>query len=168
MQNYDGGFAFWDRGHPSEPYLTVLRHERARAREGEGLRGAGSRCSTQAQAYLQNIETHYPVRTTREDVRCAISAYALYTRKQLGDLDSRRARGCCARRAASTRSTMETDGWLLGAVRRRTEGAPSERKAIVRYAMNHVSETAGAANFTTQLRRRRTTCCSRAIAASTA
>ncbi|HEY6037193.1 MAG TPA: DUF6049 family protein, partial [Kofleriaceae bacterium] len=23
MQNYDGGYAYWDRGHPSEPYLTV-------------------------------------------------------------------------------------------------------------------------------------------------
>jgi uncharacterized protein YfaS (alpha-2-macroglobulin family) len=24
MQNYDGGYAYWDRGRPSEPYLTVF------------------------------------------------------------------------------------------------------------------------------------------------
>ena len=51
MQNYDGGFAFWDRGHPSEPYLTVYVDERARACEGEGLRGGRRACSTRAQKY---------------------------------------------------------------------------------------------------------------------
>jgi hypothetical protein len=43
---------------------------------------------------------------------------------------------------------METDGWLLGLFAG-DANASAERKAIMRYAMNHVSETAGAANFTT-------------------
>ena len=41
MQNYDGGFAFWDRGYPSEPYLTVfvtnaLQHAKAKGFTVEG------------------------------------------------------------------------------------------------------------------------------------
>jgi uncharacterized protein YfaS (alpha-2-macroglobulin family) len=43
---------------------------------------------------------------------------------------------------------METDGWLLGLFAG-NKSAEAERKAIVRHALNKVSETAGAANFTT-------------------
>src|SRR5678816_4954964 len=44
--------------------------------------------------------------------------------------------------------TMETDGWLLGLFAG-NKAAEAERRAIVRHALNKVSETAGAANFTT-------------------
>jgi uncharacterized protein YfaS (alpha-2-macroglobulin family) len=44
--------------------------------------------------------------------------------------------------------TMETNGWLLGLFAQEKSVA-TERAQLVRYIMNHVSETAGAANFTT-------------------
>src|SRR5678816_460276 len=44
--------------------------------------------------------------------------------------------------------TMETDGWLLGLFAG-NKAAEAERRAIVRHALNKVSETAGAANFVT-------------------
>jgi uncharacterized protein YfaS (alpha-2-macroglobulin family) len=43
---------------------------------------------------------------------------------------------------------MEVNGWLLSTLAGNAT-ASTERAAIVRHAMNHVSETAGAANFTT-------------------
>jgi uncharacterized protein YfaS (alpha-2-macroglobulin family) len=43
---------------------------------------------------------------------------------------------------------MEANGWLLGTLAGQASAA-DERKAIVRHALNKVSETAGAANFTT-------------------
>jgi uncharacterized protein YfaS (alpha-2-macroglobulin family) len=43
---------------------------------------------------------------------------------------------------------MEANAWLLGTFAGNA-GAVSERKALVRHALNKVSETAGAANFTT-------------------
>ena len=60
MQNYDGGFAFWDRGHPSEPYLTVyvanaLAHAKAKGfavPDGHARRARSRTCS--------DIEKHYP------------------------------------------------------------------------------------------------------------
>jgi uncharacterized protein YfaS (alpha-2-macroglobulin family) len=43
---------------------------------------------------------------------------------------------------------MEADGWLLGLFAQHA-GAAEERKAIVRHALNRMSETAGAASFVT-------------------
>src|SRR5262244_3332463 len=85
MQNYDGGFAYWDRGQPSEPYLTVfVANALARAKaKGYAVPAA---MLTRAAPYLKDIESHYPWYYGKE-VRQAISAFALYTRKQMGDLD---------------------------------------------------------------------------------
>src|SRR5262249_38766100 len=43
---------------------------------------------------------------------------------------------------------MEANGWLLGTLAQ-NPAAADERRAIVRHALNRVSETAGAAAFTT-------------------
>jgi len=80
-------------------------------------------------------------------VRWAISAYALYTRKQLGELDVAKAKRLVAE-AGVEKLPMEANGWLLGTLAQQA-GAAEERKAIVRHALNKVSETAGAANFAT-------------------
>jgi uncharacterized protein YfaS (alpha-2-macroglobulin family) len=148
MQNYDGGYAFWDRGHPSNPYLTVyVTNALVRAqKKGFNLPGLQAQID-RAKPYLKDIERHYPWYYSKE-VRWAISSYALYTRKQFGDLDIAKGQKLLKEAGGVTKVTMETNGWLLGTFAGNATAA-AERKAIVRHALNKVSETAGAANFTT-------------------
>jgi alpha-2-macroglobulin len=145
MQNSDGGFAFWDRGYPSEPYLTVYVANALAHAQQKGL-PVDKAVLDRAKPYLRDIESHYPWYYSKE-VRWAISSYALYTRKQMGDLDIAKGKKLFAE-AGVTKLSMEANGWLLGLFAGNASAA-AERKAIVRYALNKVSETAGAANFTT-------------------
>ena len=146
MQNSDGGFAYWDRGYPSEPYLSVYVVNALAHAKAKGFAVPASLFQN-AKVYLQNIEQHYPWFYSKE-VRWAISSYALYTRKQIGDLDIAKGQKLLREAGGVDKVTIETDGWLLGLFTGNAAAA-DERKAIVRYAINHVSETAGAANFTT-------------------
>ncbi|HUJ59836.1 MAG TPA: Ig-like domain-containing protein [Kofleriaceae bacterium] len=146
MQNFDGGFAFWDRGYPSEPYLSVFVVNALVHAKAKGF-AVPPEILDRARPYLASIEDHFPSYYP-EDVRHAISAYALYTRKQMGDLDLAKGKRLLASAGGPDKLTMETDGWLLGLFAG-NPAAASERKALVRYALDHVSETAGAANFTT-------------------
>jgi uncharacterized protein YfaS (alpha-2-macroglobulin family) len=146
MQNKDGGFAFWDRGYPSVPYLTVyvasaLGHAKAKGYAVPPAILDGAR------RYLRDIERHYPAFYAPE-VRRAISAFALSTRKQLGEPDVAKGKQLLAQAGGADKLSMEADGWLLGLFAQ-DASAQSERKAIVRHALNRVSETAGAANFVT-------------------
>jgi alpha-2-macroglobulin len=153
MQNDDGGFAFWLRGHPSQPYLTVyVASALGRAQQKGFAVPAGM--LDRAMAYLRTIESRYPAFYPR-DVRWAISAFALSTRKQLGDLDIAKAKKLFAEAGGQgggqggiDKLPMEAAGWLL-AVLAQNPAAADERKAIVQHALNRVSETAGAASFTT-------------------
>jgi hypothetical protein len=145
MQNYDGGYAFWDRGYPSNPYLTVFVTSALQHAKQKGF-AVPQVLIDRAKPYLQNIETKYPWYYSKE-VRWAISAYALYTRKQIGDLDITKGQKLF-KEAGVDKLTMEANGWLLGLFAG-NKAAEAERKAIVRHALNRVSETAGAANFTT-------------------
>ncbi|HEX4419482.1 MAG TPA: alpha-2-macroglobulin family protein [Kofleriaceae bacterium] len=145
MQNGDGGFAFWDRNYPSEPYLTVFVANALGHARDKGF-GVPSGILDHALGYLRNIESHYPAYYS-QDVRWAISAFALYTRKQLGDLDVAKAKRLFAE-AGADKLSMEASGWILATLAQNPQAA-DERMAIVRHALNHVSETAGAANFTT-------------------
>ncbi|HET9987981.1 MAG TPA: alpha-2-macroglobulin family protein, partial [Kofleriaceae bacterium] len=144
MQNYDGGYAYWDRGHASEPYLTVYVTNALAHAKAKGF-AVPQHMLDAAKPFLKDIEKHYPW-WYPEQVRWAISAYALYTRKQLGDLDL--AKGQKLFVNGLDKMTMETNGWLLGLFAQQKQVA-TERTQLVRYIMNHVSETAGAANFTT-------------------
>src|SRR6185312_3952357 len=146
MQNYDGGFAFWDRGYPSEPYLTVFVTNALQHAKAKGFT-VPQNILDSARVYLRDIESHYPSYYPIE-VRRAISAYALYTRKQMGDLDIAKGKKLLADAGGPDKLSMEADGWLLGLFAGNASVA-TERKQLVTYAMNHVSETAGAANFVT-------------------
>ena len=146
MQNHDGGYAFWDRGHPSNPYLTVYVTNALVRAQKKGFTVPQGMID-KAKPYLKDIERHYPWYYSKE-VRWAISSYALYTRKQYGDLDIAKGQRLLKEAGGVTRVTMETNGWLLGTFAGNAAAA-AERKAIVRHALNKVSETAGAANFTT-------------------
>jgi alpha-2-macroglobulin len=145
MQNGDGGFAFWDRGHPSEPYLTVYVASALGLAHKKGF-AVPAGIVERAKIYLRDIENHYPASYPKE-VRWAISAFALSTRKQLGDLDVAKARQLIATAGGVDKLSMEANGWLLATLAQNA-GAADERKAIVRHALNRVSETAGAASFT--------------------
>jgi uncharacterized protein YfaS (alpha-2-macroglobulin family) len=145
MQNADGGFAFWDRGHPSEPYLSVfVASALGRARD-KGF-AVPAELLERAKLYLRTIETRYPSDYGPE-TRWAISAFALATRKQLGDLDVAKAKALFAE-AGIAKLPLEASGWLLATLAQ-SPAAAAERKAIVQNALNKVAETAGAANFTT-------------------
>ena len=146
MQNPDGGFAYWDRGYPSEPYLSVYVVEALARAKAKGF-AVPPALLTQALSFLKNIDSHIP-EFYGDDVRHAIEAYALVARKHVGDLDIARGQALLRSAGGVDKVTMETDGWLLSLFAGNAS-AQSERAAIVRYATNHVSETAGAANFTT-------------------
>jgi len=146
MQNHDGGFAFWERGRPSEPYLSVyVTNALVRAQKKGFVVPAG--ILDKAKPYLQNIESFYP-HYYGPEIRHTISSYALYTRKQLGDLDLAKGQKLMRDAGGVTKLNMEANAWLLGTFAG-NKAAEAERKAIVRHALNKVSETAGAANFTT-------------------
>jgi hypothetical protein len=146
LQNSDGGFAFWDRGYPSEPYVSVYVASALAHAKAKGF-AVPQPILDQAKQYLRVIESHYP-HYYDNDIRHTISAYALYTRKQLGDLDLGKAQKLLADAGGVTKLSMEANGWLLGTFAG-NPAAATQRKELVRYALNKVSETAGAANFTT-------------------
>ncbi len=146
MQNEDGGFAFWDRGYPSVPYLSVFVIDALAHAKAKGFMVPQGMID-RAKPFLRDIENYYPS-WYPADVRHAISAFALYTRKQIGDLDIAKGQRLIHQAGGVEKLTMEADGWLLGLFAGNAAAA-SERSAILRHAQNHVSETAGAANFTT-------------------
>ena len=145
LQNYDGGFAFWERGRPSWPYLTVYVTSALNLAKSKGY-AVPQGMLDRARNYLRDIESKYDHYYPKE-VRWSISAFALYTRKQLGDLDVAKAKRLI-KEATVEKLPLEASGWLLATIAGQADAA-AERKEIVRHAMNRVSETAGAANFTT-------------------
>jgi alpha-2-macroglobulin len=146
LQNGDGGFPFWERGRPSWPYLTVYVTNALVHAKQKGY-AVPQGMLDRAKAYLRDIESHYDVYYPKE-VRWSISAFALYTRKLMGDLDLSKAKSLIVSAGGVDKLPMEANGWLLGTFAGQAS-AQVERTAILRHAMNRVSETAGAANFTT-------------------
>jgi alpha-2-macroglobulin len=146
MQNDDGGFAFWDRGFPSEPYLSVYVTNALVRAKAKGF-AVPQPLLDRAKKYLREIEAHYPSFYGPE-IRRTISAFALYTRKLMGDVDLAKGKQLLRDAGGPDKLSMEADGWLLGTFAGNAAAA-DERQTILRHAMNKVSETAGAANFTT-------------------
>nr|MBA3499825.1 hypothetical protein [Deltaproteobacteria bacterium] len=146
MQNHDGGFAFWERGRPSEPYVSVYVMSALSRASKKGFT-VPANILERGKVYLRSIESHYPHWYSKE-IRETISSYALYTRKQMNDLDVPKAKQLYASAGGATKLSMEANAWLLGTMAGQAP-AQAERTAIVRHAMNKVSETSGAANFTT-------------------
>ncbi|HWO18581.1 MAG TPA: DUF6049 family protein, partial [Kofleriaceae bacterium] len=146
LQNGDGGFPFWERGYPSVPYLTVhVANALARAKQ-KGF-AVSPLPIENVKTYLRGIEVYYEPAYPKE-VQWAISAYALYVRKLLGDVDIAKGQKLLADAGGVEKVSLETSGWLLGLFAG-DKAAQAERAAIVRHALNRVSETAGAASFTT-------------------
>jgi uncharacterized protein YfaS (alpha-2-macroglobulin family) len=148
LQNPDGGFDFWRRGSPSQPYVSLhVAHALARAR-AKGFT-VPDELYGNARAYVADVERHIPS-WYGEQARRAIIAYALYVEKHLGAQDPKRS-AARARQLAGQgldKLSLEAVGWLLYALSG-DAGARTEIAAIHRHLQNHVTETAGAAHFAT-------------------
>jgi hypothetical protein len=143
LQNDDGGFAFWRRGEPSWPYVSL---HAAHALERAKAKGFDVPAETldRSKGYLREIERHIP-RDHPQDVRRTLVAYTLHVRARMGDSDPERARRL-VREAGVEKLSFEALGWLLPVLSRDPAGK-AEAAAILAFLANRVTETAGAAHF---------------------
>ena len=88
MQNDDGGFAFWDKGQPSVPYLGIYVANALAHAKAKGY-AVPPQMLARSLAYLKAIDSHVPAFYGPGE-RLALEAFALSTRKLLGDVDPRR------------------------------------------------------------------------------
>ena len=145
MQNVDGGFPYWRRGQESIPFNTIhVAHALQRA-EAKGF-GVPAEMKASALEYLRQIESHYPT-WYGQHTRWTLSAYALYVRDLLGDLDPQKAVKLLDE-AGLENLGLEAIGWLWP-VLQDAPGTGDDLQAIRDLVNNRVVETAGAANFTT-------------------
>jgi uncharacterized protein YfaS (alpha-2-macroglobulin family) len=143
LQNWDGGFAFWLRGHESWPYISIhAAHALTRAKD-KGFDVPASMLN-KSKTYLRRIEQHIPHYYSLRTRRMLIS-YALYVRKRMGDLDLARAKKLVAQ-AGLPKLSMESIGWLMS-VLHGDSGSRTILSKMHRYLDNKVSETASAANW---------------------
>ncbi len=140
-QRGDGGWDFWGTTERSYPYLTTfITFALAEAK----VKGYAVPASTldDAKEYLSQIEEG--LADYSEEMRVAMSAFALRTRKQLGDLDLEAAKAL----AASDKLTVEAASWLLATLSGQ-KSAATERAALLQYLVNRATQTAGTATFVT-------------------
>lgn len=145
MQNYDGGFGFWQRGDEDYPYISVhVAHALQRAKEKNF--DVPDAMLNLSREYLRTIESHIPSYYSVESRR-AIVAYALYVRARMGDRDTAKAKRIIAE-AGLEKLSLETIGWLLSVLAGDT-GSQAELTAIRRHLNNRATEEAGTAHFVT-------------------
>jgi alpha-2-macroglobulin len=143
LQNPDGGFAFWRRGDPSWPYVSIhVAHALARAKE----KGFAVPADTldRSRQYLRDVEKLIPAEYG-EEARKTLVAYALYTRQRLGDADLARARRLVAEGGVDKLS-FEALGFVMPVLRGKPEAA-ADLEAIRAHLRNRVTETAATAHF---------------------
>ena len=144
-QMFDGSWAFWP-GHPGHPFVTVhVAHALVRAKD-KGY-DVDATMMARAQNYLRAIESHIDPWWSI-DTRRALIAYALSVRAKMGDPDRARARKLIAEAGGVDKLSLEADGWLLG-VLTGDAGSSAELARLRRHLANRVTETSGAAHFTT-------------------
>jgi hypothetical protein len=143
LQNWDGGFAFWLRGHESWPYISIhAAHALVRAKD-KGFEVPASMLN-KSKEYLRRIEEHIPHYYSLRTRRMLI-AYALYVRKRMGDADLARAKKL-VREAGLPKLSLESIGWLMS-VLHGDPGSKATLSQMHRFLDNKVSETASAANW---------------------
>tara|TARA_R110002073_G_scaffold323204_1_gene500317 strand:+ start:20356 stop:26469 length:6114 start_codon:yes stop_codon:yes gene_type:complete len=143
LQNWDGGFAFWMRGHESWPYISIhAAHAltRAKAKGFDVPQGMLDKSRTYLRKIEQHIPYYYSLRTKR-----MLRAYALYVRKRMGDTDIAEAKKLFAE-AGLKGMPLEGLGWLMSAMHGDASSKGTLGK-IHRHLSNKVTETAGAANW---------------------
>jgi alpha-2-macroglobulin len=143
LQNDDGGFAFWRRGDPSWPYVSIhAAHALALAR-AKGF-AVPDEALDRSRRYLRDIRSHVPA-DYGTDVRRTLEAYALSVRALMNDADPDRARAL-VREAGASGLSFEAIGWILPVLS--GDQASAEAVAALRRRLaNGVEETASAAHF---------------------
>ena len=145
FQNSDGGFPIWSRGRESVPYYSVhVTHALVRAKE-KGYDVPDSMLNP-ALDHLRNIEAYYPS-WYGPMTRHALSAYALYVRDLMGDVDTAKARQLLGQYSLEEQS-LEAIGWLWQ-VLSDDAASLSQLEQIRRFVNNRAVETPSAANFVT-------------------
>ncbi|HEY0385212.1 MAG TPA: alpha-2-macroglobulin family protein, partial [Pyrinomonadaceae bacterium] len=144
LQNEDGGFAFWKRGDPSWPYISIhVAHALERAKE-KGF-DVPAEMLNKSKDYLRNVERYIQSKIYSEYVRRALISYALYVRSRMGDRDTARARKLIME-AGLDHLSLESAGWLLSVLSGDAKST-AEVEAIRRHLNNRTTETAGMAHF---------------------
>jgi alpha-2-macroglobulin len=139
LQNGDGGFGFWERGRRSDPYVSIEAAHALVVAKSAGF-AVPDFAMQNAQGYLTNIEDRFPTEYG-EDLRDALSAYALNVRALAGGRDASKAQALWDRRGAQMQ--IEAVAWLWPVI-----DDQAADQAIERRIQNAAVETAGAANFT--------------------
>ncbi len=145
VQNYDGGFPYWERGKDSIPYLTVYTAHALQMAQAKGY-DVPPALLENVRFYLRDIESYYP-NYYSEYTRDSLSAYALYVRLLMGDSDSNKAL-TLYQKTGNEELSLEGLAWLWQVLATDPSTA-TETEAISRFIGNRAVETAGAANFTT-------------------
>lgn len=141
MQNWDGGFPFWQRGRDSIPWNSIqVSHALVLARQ-EGYE-VPDQLSANAIEYLVNIESYYPSWYSTE-TRTYLSSYAQYVLNLAGLGDPSLAQDLFGRPGADR---LDVLAWLWPVIEDQ-----DTRDEIERQISNAVTETAGAATFTTSV-----------------
>lgn len=144
LQNDDGGFDFWQRREPSNPFVSVhVAHALARA-ESKGF-PVPEEQRKKSLDYLRKIEEKIPAEYSVES-RYAIQSYALYVRSLLKDSPAAKARRLIAAASGVEKLSLESLGWLLPVLSGDAESS-TQVDAIRRHLNNRVTETADAAHF---------------------
>jgi uncharacterized protein YfaS (alpha-2-macroglobulin family) len=143
-QNGNGGWAFWRRGDPDWPYLTIHVAEALAASKAKGYEVDGEMWEGTLR-YLRGIQSHIPSWYSEES-RLAIRAYAIDARFRMGDPDVAEAKKIY-REAGATKLRVDGQAWLLPTLA--SGKAKEETSAILKNLSNGVTETAGAAHFVT-------------------
>ncbi len=145
LQNGDGGWPIWSRGDESVPYYSIhVAHALQRARMKDF--DVPDEMLSRALDHLRNIENYYPYWYS-EAVRHSLSAYALYVRQLMGDVDTAKARNLLNEQPLENQS-LEAIAWIWQVIGDDPASA-TEVAAIEKQINNRAVETAGAANFTT-------------------
>jgi hypothetical protein len=145
-QNGDGGFAWWQRGRESAPYASI-HAAHALQRVSEAGYDVPADVLARARNYLRAIPGNLP-RAYPADARRALHAYALYTRRRLGDEVSGEVRRLVAEAGGVNQLQLEPAGWLLSATAGE-RGPAAVRDSLLRLVNNRATETATTATFAT-------------------
>jgi uncharacterized protein YfaS (alpha-2-macroglobulin family) len=141
MQNDDGGFPWWRRGYPSEPWSSVQVAHALTLAKNEGYVVPADTLARVLQ-FTTDIESYIPGDWS-EQARDTIRAYALWVRDLAGSGDA--AKAAQMYRDHHDHLAVDALAWLWTAV-----DDPSIQAEIERTIGNRAVETAGAANFTTE------------------
>jgi uncharacterized protein YfaS (alpha-2-macroglobulin family) len=144
LQHWSGGWNYW-RSHEDDPFVTVhVSHALVRS-EKKGFK-VDPTVKARALSYLQSIESHLRNWYSPE-TRRALVAYALFVRELWGNPDPQKAHSLIVEAKGIEHLTMESLGWLLPTLHAdpSTKGDATQILALL---ANRVTETAGAAHFT--------------------